>query len=70
MFAVARYAADQTDEWYKNNFIISDRSSKRNWGFGFGFNILGYSFLGKESLMWLVDLLMKPTRSSSPRLFQ
>ena len=30
MFAVARYAADQTDEWYKNNLIISDRSSKRN----------------------------------------
>ena len=50
MFAVARYAADQADEWYKNNFIISDRSSKNNWAFGFGNDVLGFSLLGKESL--------------------
>ena len=49
MFAVARYAADQTDEWYKNNFIISDRSAKRNWSFGFGYDVLGSTFLGRES---------------------
>jgi hypothetical protein len=50
MFAVARYAADQADEQYKNNFIISDRSGKNNWAFGFGWDILGFSQLGKESL--------------------
>ena len=48
MFAVARYAGDQTDESYKNNFVISDRSAKSNWLFGFGYNILGYTLLGWE----------------------
>jgi len=47
MFAVARYAADE-EEWYKNNFVISDRSAKNTWLFGFGYNILGFTLLGWE----------------------
>ncbi|MEL0099327.1 MAG: hypothetical protein VW907_07220, partial [Opitutae bacterium] len=53
MFAVARYAADQTDESYKNNVIISDRSAKNTWGFGFGFDRLGYTILGVEGLEYV-----------------
>ena len=45
MFAVARYASDEGEE-YQNNFLISDRSRKRSWGFGFGYDKLGYTFLG------------------------
>ena len=41
MFAVARYASDEGEE-YQNNFLISDRSKKRSWGFGFGYDKLGY----------------------------
>ena len=49
MFAVARYAADQADEWYKNNFIISDRSAKNNWAFGFGTMFSDFHFLEKRA---------------------
>jgi hypothetical protein len=44
MFAVARYAADE-EEWYKNNFVISSRS-KNSWAMGFGYQRIGYTFLG------------------------
>ena len=48
MFAVARYAADE-DEWYKNNFVISTRSLKNSWGLGFGYQTIGYTYLGGAS---------------------
>ena len=44
MFAVARYAADE-DDWYKNNFVISSRS-KSSWAMGFGYQRIGYTYLG------------------------
>ena len=39
MFAIARYASDE-DELFKNNFVISDRSTKKSWSIGFYLSLI------------------------------